>query len=165
MAPVPDPTTKSASMFSVPSSRSPLRWKRSIVAKALPTSLSGPTIPTPALGELVAAAAVGDNVVVTRLDRLGRSLPHLLGLVEDLAAAGVGLRSLGEEIDTSSATGRLVLHVFGALAEFERGLMRGRWPASSQRGSMRRSARHDPASSCRTRRSSGFRLHVRSPTR
>ena len=75
----------------------------------------------PALDELVAAAAAGDNVVVTRLDRLGRSLTHLLGLVEDLAAAGVGLRSLGEEIDTSSATGRLVLHVFGALAEFERG--------------------------------------------
>ena len=126
---------------------------------------SGARAHRPALDELVAAAAAGDNVVVTRLDRLGRSLPHLLGLVEDLAAAGVGLRSLGEEIDTSSATGRLVLHVFGALAEFERGLMRGRWPASSQRGSMRRSARHDPARSCRTRRSSGFRLHVRSPTR
>ena len=46
--------------------------------------------------------------------------------MEELAAAGVGLRSLGEEIDTSSATGRLVLHVFGALAEFERGLMRER---------------------------------------
>jgi DNA invertase Pin-like site-specific DNA recombinase len=85
---------------------------------------SGARAHRPALDELVAAAAAGDNVVVTRLDRLGRSLPHLLGLVEDLAAAGVGLRSLGEEIDTSSATGRLVLHVFGALAGFERGLMR-----------------------------------------
>jgi len=46
----------------------------------------------------------------------------LLGLVEDLAGRGVGLRSLAEEIDTSSAAGRLVLHVFGALAEFERGV-------------------------------------------
>ena len=53
-----------------------------------------------------------------RLDRLGGSLPHLLSLVEDLAARGVGLHSLAEQIDTSSATGRLVLHVLGALAEF-----------------------------------------------
>lgn len=86
----------------------------------------------PGLDELVAAVVAGDTVVVTRLDRLGRSLPHLLGLVENLAAAGVGLRSLAEEIDTSSATGRLVLHVFGALAEFERGINHertmGAWP-------------------------------------
>ena len=76
----------------------------------------------PALDELLAAAAPGDTVVVCRLDRLGRSLPHLLSLVEDLAARGVGLHSLAEQIDTSSATGRLVLHVFGALAEFERAI-------------------------------------------
>jgi DNA invertase Pin-like site-specific DNA recombinase len=63
-----------------------------------------------------------DTVAVTRLDRFGRSLPHLLSLVENLAAQDVGLRSLAEQIDTSSATGRLVLHVFGALAEFERGI-------------------------------------------
>lgn len=72
---------------------------------------------------MLAAAAAGDTVVVTRLDRLGRSLPDLLGLVADLAGGGVGLRSLAEQIDTTSATGRLVLHVFGALAEFERALM------------------------------------------
>ncbi|PBJ66882.1 DNA invertase, partial [Mycobacterium avium subsp. hominissuis] len=83
---------------------------------------SGARARRPGLDELVAAVVAGDTVVVTRLDRLGRSLPHLLGLVENLAAAGVGLRSLAEEIDTSSATGRLVLHVFGALAEFERGI-------------------------------------------
>ena len=65
-------------------------------------------------------------MVVTRLDRLGRSLPDLLGLVEDLAARDVGLRSLAEQIDTTSATGRLVLHVFGALAEFECALMHER---------------------------------------
>jgi DNA invertase Pin-like site-specific DNA recombinase len=69
---------------------------------------------------MLAAAQGGDTVVVTRLDRLGRSLPDLLALVEDLAGRDVGLRSLGEQIDTTCATGRLVLHVFGALAEFER---------------------------------------------
>ena len=65
-------------------------------------------------------------MVVCRLDRLGRSLPDLLNLIEDLARRDVGLRSLVEQIDTTSATGRLVLHVFGALAEFERALMRER---------------------------------------
>ncbi|WP_459958384.1 recombinase family protein [Mycobacterium avium] len=80
----------------------------------------------PALAELVATSAEGDTVVVSRLDRLGRSLPELLTLVADLTARGVGLRSLGEQIDTTSAAGRLVLHVFGALAEFERALMHER---------------------------------------
>lgn len=80
----------------------------------------------PALAELAATAAPGDTVVVCRLDRLGRSLPELLALVEDLTGRGVGLRSLGEQIDTTSAAGRLVLQVFGALAEFERALMHER---------------------------------------
>lgn len=82
---------------------------------------SGTRARRPALDELLATAAAADTVVVTRLDRLGRSLPHLLSLVEDLATRDVGLRSLAEQIDTTSATGR-VLHVFGALAEFERSL-------------------------------------------
>jgi DNA invertase Pin-like site-specific DNA recombinase len=83
---------------------------------------SGARARRPGLDELAVAAALGDTVVVTRLDRLGRSLPHLLSLVENMAARGVGLRSLAEQIDTSNASGRLVLHVFGALAEFERGI-------------------------------------------
>jgi DNA invertase Pin-like site-specific DNA recombinase len=83
---------------------------------------SGGRARRPGLDELSAAAAAGDTVVVTRLDRLGRSLPHLPGPVQDLAARGRDLRSLAEEIDTSSATGQLVLQVFGALAEFERGI-------------------------------------------
>lgn len=87
---------------------------------------SGARSDRPALIELLATATGGDTVVVTRLDRLGRSLPDLLTLVEQLASGGVGLRSLGEQIDTTSAAGRLVLHVFGALAEFERALMHER---------------------------------------
>jgi DNA invertase Pin-like site-specific DNA recombinase len=68
----------------------------------------------------------GDTVVVWRLDRLGRSLPHLIAIVQKLEAAGVGLRSLTEGIDTAAANGRVVFHLFGALAEFERDLIRER---------------------------------------
>jgi DNA invertase Pin-like site-specific DNA recombinase len=80
----------------------------------------------PALAELVGFASADDTVVVCRLDRLGRSLSELLALVQDLTGRSVALRSLAEQIDTSSAAGRLVLHVFGALAEFERALVHER---------------------------------------
>ena len=75
---------------------------------------SGVRAVRPALTELIEAAVCGDVVVMCRLYRLGRSLAELLELVEDLAGRGVGLRSVGEQIDTSSAAGRLVLYVFGA---------------------------------------------------
>jgi DNA invertase Pin-like site-specific DNA recombinase len=65
----------------------------------------------------------GDTLVVWRLDRLGRSLPHLLQTVADLEARGVGFQSCHESIDTTTATGRLVLAVFGALADFEKSLI------------------------------------------
>jgi len=66
----------------------------------------------------------GDTLVVWRLDRLGRSLPHLIDTVTGLAGRGVGFWSVTEAIDTTTAGGRLVFHVFGALAEFERQLIR-----------------------------------------
>jgi DNA invertase Pin-like site-specific DNA recombinase len=68
----------------------------------------------------------GDTVVVWRLDRLGRSLRHLIDIFGDLEARGVAVRSLTENLDTSTPGGRLVFHVFGALAEFERDLIRAR---------------------------------------
>ena len=68
----------------------------------------------------------GDTLVVWRLDRLGRSLKHLIALVDQLDKLGVGLRSLTENIDTASAGGKLIFHIFGALAEFERHLIRER---------------------------------------
>ncbi|BBY98347.1 recombinase family protein [Mycolicibacterium fallax] len=71
----------------------------------------------------------GDVLCVWRLDRAARSLRNLLDLVELLSQRGVHLRSLTESIDTSSASGRLVLSVFGALAEFERELIRERTAA------------------------------------
>jgi DNA invertase Pin-like site-specific DNA recombinase len=64
--------------------------------------------------------------VVWRLDRLGRSLQHLIEVVATLAARGIGLKSLCEQVDTTTPGGKLVFHVFGALAEFERDLMRER---------------------------------------
>lgn len=72
------------------------------------------------LTALLAILRQGDTVVIWRLDRLGRSLKGLIYLVERLDTAGVGLRSLQESIDTASIGGRLVFHLFGALAEFER---------------------------------------------
>jgi DNA invertase Pin-like site-specific DNA recombinase len=64
--------------------------------------------------------------VVWRLDRLGRSLPHLIETVSALVHRGVGFCSLQEQIDTTTSGGKLVFHVFGALAEFERDLIRER---------------------------------------
>jgi DNA invertase Pin-like site-specific DNA recombinase len=65
----------------------------------------------------------GDTLVVWRLDRLARSLKNLIDTVADLEQRQIGLRSLQESIDTRSSTGRLVLHVFGALSQFERELI------------------------------------------
>jgi DNA invertase Pin-like site-specific DNA recombinase len=64
--------------------------------------------------------------VVWKLDRLGRSLRHLIDTIRALEERGVGFRSLQEQVDTTTPGGRLVFHVFGALAEFERDLIRER---------------------------------------
>ena len=68
----------------------------------------------------------GDTLVVWRLDRLGRTLRHLIETVALLQQRGIGFRSLQEQIDTTTSGGKLVFHVFGALAEFERDLIRER---------------------------------------
>jgi len=68
----------------------------------------------------------GDILCVWRLDRLGRSLRHLVQVVADLEERGVGFKSLNEQIDTTTPSGRLIFHVFAALAEFERDLIRER---------------------------------------
>jgi DNA invertase Pin-like site-specific DNA recombinase len=68
----------------------------------------------------------GDTLVVWKLDRLARSMKQLIETVEGLEEVGVGLRSLTEAIDTTTAGGKLVFHVFGALAEFERSIIRER---------------------------------------
>lgn len=88
--------------------------------------VSGAKFDRPGLNEALHFAREGDCICVWRLDRLGRSLQHLIEVVADLESRGVGLRSLTENIDTSSAGGRLVFHVFAAMAEFERNLTRER---------------------------------------
>ena len=77
----------------------------------------------------LAYARPGDTLVVWRLDRLSRSLKDLIELVTHLEAQGIGLKSLQEALDTSSSSGKLIFHLFGALAEFERNLIRERTQA------------------------------------
>lgn len=74
----------------------------------------------------------GDVLVVWRLDRLGRSLGHLIENVNQLGARGIGFRSLQESIDTTTSGGKLIFHMFGALAEFERDVIRERTKAGLQ---------------------------------
>ncbi|GAA2746267.1 recombinase family protein [Terrabacter aerolatus] len=80
----------------------------------------------PALDAMLDQLRPGDTVVVWRLDRLGRSLRHLIDTVQALEARGVAFRGLTESIDTSTPGGKVIFHVFGALAEFERDLIRER---------------------------------------
>ena len=85
--------------------------------------VSGKRFHRPGLASLIEHARVGDRLCVTRLDRLGRSLRELLETVDTLKAHGIHLVSLEERLDTSSAAGELVFHVFGAIAHFERRLI------------------------------------------
>jgi DNA invertase Pin-like site-specific DNA recombinase len=88
--------------------------------------ISGAKATRPGLTLALEIARAGDVLVVWRLDRLGRSLHDLIVLAKTLEEAGIGLMSLQENIDTTTSGGRLVFHLFGALAEFERNLIRER---------------------------------------
>lgn len=74
----------------------------------------------------------GDTLVVWRLDRLGRTLRELIDLVNSLGAKGVGFKSITESIDTTTINGKLIFHIFGSLAEFERDLIKERTTAGLQ---------------------------------
>lgn len=87
---------------------------------------SGAKAKRPGLDACLEFARPGDSVTVWRLDRLGRSMSDLVQIVGNLEKAGVGFESLTEKIETASATGRLVFHIFAAFAEFERNLIRER---------------------------------------
>jgi DNA invertase Pin-like site-specific DNA recombinase len=80
----------------------------------------------PALAEALTFARPGDVLCVWRLDRLGRSVSHLIEMAAELRGRDVELRSLTEQIDTSSATGKLIFHLLACLGEFEAGLIRER---------------------------------------
>ncbi len=92
-------------------------------------TVSGSKADRPGLAEALAYLREGDVLAVWRLDRLGRSLPHLIETIAALEARGVGFRSLTEAIDTTTPGGRLIFHVFGALGQFERDLIRERTKA------------------------------------
>ena len=88
--------------------------------------LTGKIADRPELAACLRTLRKGDTLVVWKLDRLGRSLKHLVEIIHDLEQRGVAFRSLTESIDTASAGGKLIFHVFGALAEFEHSLIRER---------------------------------------
>lgn len=90
---------------------------------------SGKNADRPGLNSLKEILRSGDHLVVWRLDRLGRSLKELIEWINYLEEKGVAFQSLQESIDTSTSTGKLVFHIFGALAEFERNLIRERTQA------------------------------------
>lgn len=87
---------------------------------------SGRSVARPGLTQALDIARDGDALVVWKLDRIGRSLPHVVGLVGELEKQGIGLKVLTGDVDTTTATGRLVFGIFATLAEFERDLIHER---------------------------------------
>jgi DNA invertase Pin-like site-specific DNA recombinase len=97
--------------------------------KLFTDTASGAKTERKGLEETLSYVRKGDTLVVWRLDRLGRSLPHLITTMTDLEERGIGFKSLTENIDTTTSGGKLIFHIFGALAEFERNLIRERTTA------------------------------------
>lgn len=88
--------------------------------------VSGGQLQRDGLSSMLKALRRGDVLIVWRLDRLGRSIVHLISMVETLKRRGIGFISLTESIDTASAGGQLIFHIFAAMAQFEKSLIRER---------------------------------------
>jgi DNA invertase Pin-like site-specific DNA recombinase len=97
--------------------------------KIFTDTASGAKVEREGLEEALNYVRKGDTFVVWRLDRLGRSLPHLISTMTGLEERGIGFKSLTENIDTTTSGGKLIFHIFGALAEFERNLIKERTQA------------------------------------
>lgn len=95
--------------------------------------VSGVAKRRPRLDEALAKADAGDEIVVCKFDRFGRSMVEILRRIEALDARGVGFVSLGDQIDTTSPAGRFMMHTLAAVAEFERDMIRERTRAGMQR--------------------------------
>ena len=100
-----------------------IRLKSAGAIRVFEDVVSGKQFDRLGLSSLMDHARPGDSLAITRLDRLGRSLKELLETVDTLKQQGIGLISLKERIDTTSAAGELIFHVFGAIAHFERRLI------------------------------------------
>jgi DNA invertase Pin-like site-specific DNA recombinase len=100
--------------------------------KIFTDTASGASIERKGLDEALAYVREGDSLVVWRLDRLGRSLKHLIETVTTLNNKKIGFKSITENIDTTTSGGKLIFHIFGALAEFERDIIRERTNAGLQ---------------------------------
>ena len=105
--------------------------------KIFEDQISGVSTKRPGLDEALAQCGADDVLVVWKLDRLGRSLSHLIAVVQELGDKGCGFQSLSENIDTTTAGGRLVFHLMGSLAEFERALIAERTKAGLAAARMR----------------------------
>jgi len=103
--------------------------KKAGCTKTFTDTVSGGTAERPGLAEAFSHLREGDTLVVWRLDRLGRSLKHLIETITKLHSQGIGFKSTTEQIDTTTSGGKLIFHVFGALAEFERDIIRERTQA------------------------------------
>ena len=97
--------------------------------KIFTDTVSGSKAERKGLTDALSHLREGDTLVVWRLDRLGRSLRHLIDTITELNTRGVGFKSLTENIDTTTSGGKLIFHIFGALAEFEREIIRERTQA------------------------------------
>jgi len=100
--------------------------KKAGCEKIFEDKITGSKIDRPGLDAAIDYAREGDVIVVWRLDRLSRSLKDLIQVVSALEEKRIGLKSIHESIDTASSSGKLIFHIFGALAEFERNLIRER---------------------------------------
>jgi DNA invertase Pin-like site-specific DNA recombinase len=103
--------------------------KKAGCTKIFTDTASGANTERKGLDEAISYVRAGDTIAVWRLDRLGRSLQHLIETISKLDAQNIGFKSLTENIDTTTSGGKLIFHIFGALAEFERNLIRERTSA------------------------------------
>ncbi|WP_299844900.1 recombinase family protein [uncultured Jannaschia sp.] len=90
------------------------------VGRVFSEKISGSKRDRPELDKMIEQLRRGDVVTVTKYDRLSRSLQDLLAIVEEIRARGAGFRSLAEDIDTTTSSGRLIFHVFASISQFER---------------------------------------------
>ena len=98
-------------------------------SKIFTDTISGAKTERPGLEQALSYVRPGDTLVVWRLDRLGRSLKHLIETITALHDREIGFKSITENIDTTTSGGKLIFHIFGALAEFERDIIRERTQA------------------------------------